>query len=379
VGQTKQIMRKIIIASIGVALILGALFIAKKVADSKSVAKPKPVPVKKQVSTKEVLNALVPVQITTSGNLTAKNKVDLSSEVQGILKQGRKDFKPGTYFSKGEIILSINNDEHMANLRASKSSFYSALTAIMPDLQLDYPNVYLKWQQYLQSIDINKNLPSLPEMQSEKEKYFITGRNILSSYYNVKNAEVRLAKYAIRAPFSGVLSETSVNPGALINMGQKLGTFVNTSVYELQLNINTQFIDLLQKGKTVTLYNIDHSKSWQGVISRINPTVDQTTQTLPLYIDMRDKNLKEGMYLEAVLDTKPIENAISVKRSLLVEDSFMFTLKDSILIKTPVTVAFSNKDEVVIVGLKNGTAYIDNPVPGAYEGMVVNLANTQAQ
>jgi len=375
VGQTKQIMRKIIIGIFGILLILGALFIAKKVGDAKSVERPKPKQVEKQVSVQRVKNTFVPVQITTSGNLIAKNKVDLSSEVQGILKQGRKDFKPGTYYAKGETILSINNDEHMANLRASKSSFYSALTAIMPDLQLDYPNVYPKWQQYLQSVDMNKNLPKLPEMQSEKEKYFITGHNILSSYYNVKNAEVRLAKYAIRAPFSGVLSETTVNPGALINMGQKLGTFVSTSVYELQLNINTEFIDLLQKGKTVTLHNIDHSKSWQGVISRINPTVDQTTQTIPLYIDLKGKNLKEGMYLEAVLNTRPIENAISVKRSLLVENSFMFTIKDSLLLKTPVRVAYTNKDDVVIVGLQDGTTYIDNPLPGAHEGMVVKIMN----
>lgn len=374
-GQTKQIMRKTIIAIIGLLLILGALFIAKVVGDAKSVEKPKPKPVEKQVSVQKVKNTLVPVQITSSGNLTAKNKVDLSSEVQGILKQGRKDFKPGTYYAKGETILSINNDEHMANLRASKSLFYSALTAIMPDLQLDYPGVYPKWQQYLQSIDVNKSLPSLPQMQSEKEKYFITGRNILSSYYSVKNAEVRLAKYAIRAPFSGVLSETSVNPGALINMGQKLGTFVSTSVYELQLNINTKFIDLLQKGKTVTLHNIDHSKSWKGVVSRINPTVDQTTQTIPLYIDLKDKNLKEGMYLEAVLDTKPIENAISVKRSLLVENSFMFTTKDSLLLKTPVTIAHTNRDNVVIVGLQDGTTYVDSSIPGAYEGMIVKIIN----
>ncbi len=374
-GQTKQIMRKTIIGIIGILLILGALFIAKKVGDAKSAEKHKPKQVEKQVSVQTVKNTLVPVQIATSGNLTAKNKVDLSAEVQGVLKPGRKDFKPGTYFSKGEIIMSINSDEYMANIRASKSSFYSALTAVMPDLQLDYPSVYPKWQQYLQSIDIKKSLPKLPEMQSDQEKYFITGRNILTSYYSVKNAEVRLAKYAIRAPFSGVLSETLVNPGALINMGQKLGTFVNTAVYELQLNVNTQFIDLLQKGRTVKLYNIDHSKTWQGVVSRINPIVDKATQTLPLYIDLRAKDLKEGMYLEAVLDTKPIENAISVKRNLLVDNAFMFTVTDSLLIKTPINIVYTNKDDVVITGLENGISFVDTPIAGAYEGMLVKITN----
>ncbi len=52
-------------------------------------------------------------------------------------------------------------------------------------------------------------------MSSEKENYFITGRGIVSSYYNLKNLEQRLSKYVISAPFSGILTEALVTEGTL--------------------------------------------------------------------------------------------------------------------------------------------------------------------
>ena len=74
-------------------------------------------------------------------------------------------------------------------------------------------------------------------MEDEKENYFITGRGILSGFYNVKNLEQRLSKYRLVAPFSGVLTEALVTEGTLIRSGQKLGEFIDPTVYELEVAI----------------------------------------------------------------------------------------------------------------------------------------------
>lgn len=367
-------MRKYISIILGIILIAGAFMGYKKLANSKKDKKPSVKRIVKLVQTQEVKNTTIPIIITTSGTLKAKEKIDLFSEVQGILLKGAKDFKAGIFFSKGETILRINSEEFSANLRSQKSNFYSVLTAMMPDLQLDFPEVYPKWQAYLSSFDMQKALAKLPKINSEKEKYFITGRKVLSTYYSVKNAEARLSKYVIRAPFSGVLSETLVNQGTLIRPGQKLGSFVNTSVYELEVNINTQYTDLLQKGKKVTIQNLEQTKEWTGIVSRINPIVDANTQTLKVYIMLNDKMLKEGMYLQASLPVKPVSEAFEVSRKLLVDDTKLFIVNDSILSLQPISPVFFNDKTVVVKGLKNGQKLVKEPVPGAYEGMVVKKA-----
>ena len=284
-----------------------------------------------------------------------------------------KILKQALILIRGESILRINSDEHLANLRAQKSNFYSALTAVMPDLQLDFPEAYPKWRAYLNSFDMQKPLAELPKTTSEQEKYFITGRNIISNYYSVKNVEVRLAKYNIRAPFSGILADATVNPGALISPGQRLGEFINTSVYELEVSVNTMYGDILQKGKKVTLHNLDHSKNWTGTVSRINPIVDAATQTIKVYIELRDKSLKEGMYLEASLSGKTVTEAFEVGRKLLVDDTKMFVVKDTVLSLVSVMPIFFNEKTVVVKGLENEQKILKEPVPGAYEGMVVQV------
>ena len=371
-------MRQYISIILGILLIAGAVMGYKKLADSKKDKKRPVQKIVKLVQTQEVTNTTIPLVITTSGTLKAKDKIDLFTEVQGILIKGSKDFKAGTYFSKGETILRINSEEFSANLRSQKSNFYSVLTGMMPDLQLDFPEVYPKWQAYLTNFDMQKGLAQLPETSSDKEKYFIIGRKVLSTYYSVKNAEARLSKYRISAPFSGVLSDAMVNPGSLIRPGQKLGTFVNTSVYELEVNINTQYGDLLQKGKKVKLQNLEHTKQWTGIVSRINPIVDVNTQTLKVYITLKGKTLKEGMYLEASLPVKSISEAFEVSRKLLVDDTKLFIVNDTVLNLQNITPVFFNEKTIVVKGLENGQKIVKEPVPGAYEGMIVKV-NSKSQ
>ena len=137
-------MRKIISIALGVLLLVGAFFVAKYLIDNKKRPKPKFDKIVKTVFVEEVKNKDIPIVITTSGNLTAKNKIDLYAEVQGVLKPASKEFKAGTAYRKGENIIRINSDEFYANLQSQKSNFYNSITSIMPDIRLDYPNEYQK-------------------------------------------------------------------------------------------------------------------------------------------------------------------------------------------------------------------------------------------
>ena len=63
-------------------------------------------------------------------------------------------------------------------------------------------------------------------------------------YYSIKNIEKRLSKYNITAPFNGVLTEALVTKGTLIRPGQKLGEFIDTSVFEIELAIEKRLLSI---------------------------------------------------------------------------------------------------------------------------------------
>jgi multidrug efflux pump subunit AcrA (membrane-fusion protein) len=368
-------LRKLLLSLLGIAFIIGSVMYAKYLIANKNKPKPQFEKVVKNVFTQKVTNGDVPIIIPANGNLVAKRRLELYAEVQGLFKMGSKEFKPGTVYRKGEILISIDADEYYASVQAAKSNLYNDIAAIMPDLRLDFPEVYQKWLTYLSGFDIQKTTPKLPEMTSEKENFFITGRGIISSYYNVKNMEQRLAKYRIVAPYNGILTEALVTEGTLIRSGQKLGEFIDPSVYEMQVAITKTFSSLLEVGKKVQLNTLDKSKTYEGVVSRVNGSIDATTQTITAFIEVKHPDLKEGMYLEANLDAKTEQNAIEIRRALLLESNEIFVVRDSVLDLIPVKPVYFSEKSIVLKDVPDGTVILSRQVPGAYAGMLVKTAS----
>ncbi|SHJ40084.1 RND family efflux transporter, MFP subunit [Maribacter aquivivus] len=372
-------MRKIIFTVLGILLVVVSFFLAGAIIDSKKTFKPKSEKVVKTVFTEVVKNGTVPIVVSANGNLTAKQRVELYAEVQGVFKKGSKLFKEGQAFRKGETIISIDANEYAASVQSAKSNLFNQLTAVMPDLRLDYPDIYSKWQDYLSNFDMSKTTPPLPELATEKEKFFISGRGILTSFYNVKNLEQRLSKYRIVAPFSGILTETLVTEGTLVRSGQKLGEFINTEVYELEVAISKRYTDLLKVGESVELTNLDDNSTYKGKVTRISGSIDQLTQTVNAYIEVDDKNLREGMYLEADLDAKKEENAIQVDRGLLLEGNKIFIVRDSVLDKIDVNPVYFSDKSVVLKDVPDGITIVSKPISGAFTGMAVKIYSEQPE
>ena len=358
-------------------MIVSAFFLAKIIVDSKKTFRPKAEKVVKTVFTEVVENRTVPIVVKANGNLAAKQRVELYAEVQGVFRHGSKLFKEGQKYNAGETIISIDAAEYAASVQSAKSNLYNELTSIMPDLRLDYPGIFPKWQSYLDNFDMAKSTPVLPEMSTESEKFFISGRGILTNYYNVKNLEQRLSKYRIVAPFSGVLTEASVTEGTLVRVGQKLGEFIDPDVYELEVSVSKAYSDLLKVGENVKLTTLDSPEVYEGKVSRINGRVDQASQTIKAYIEVDNNNLREGMYLEANLDARKEENAIEIDRSLLLEDNRIFVVRDSVLDVIDVRPIYFSDKRVVLKDIPDGTTIMSKPLIGAYTGMSVKIYEDQ--
>ncbi len=370
----KSFMRKTILSVLlGVAVIVGAIFLSRVIANSKEDRRPKPQKVVKTVFVDTVTNGTVPIVVPANGNLVAKRRVELFAEVQGVFRPGNKPFKPGQRYLRGQTLIRIDASEYYASVQSAKSNLYNLITSIMPDLQLDYPEHFPKWQEYLTSFDLEKSTPPLPQVSSDKEKYFITGRGIFTSYYNVKNLEQRLSKYTISAPFSGILTETLVTEGTLVRAGQKLGEFIETGTYELEVAVSKTYADFLKVGETVKLFNLNKTNEFMGKVVRVNGRVDQASQTITAFIEVKGDNLKEGQYLEADLNAKNEENAIEIDRSLLLEGDQIFVVRDSILDVIDVNPVYFTDKKVVLKEVPNGETIVSRPVSGGYAGMLVKV------
>jgi multidrug efflux pump subunit AcrA (membrane-fusion protein) len=368
-------MRSYITQIVAVIVIIGSIYGARQLMAGK---KKPPVVTKESRPTAWVVpakNEFVPITINEMGRLVAKTKIDIYSEVQGVMLNSPKEFKTGVFFKKGETMLRIKSEDFYANLLAQKSVFQNLLTSILPDLKLDYPQAFVKWDTYVRNFDVHQPIADLPEPESDKEKYFLTGKNVYTTYYSTKNLEIILEKYTLKAPFDGILTESLVNSGALIRNGQKLGEFIQSGEFELELAISAKFLSALELGMDVEVLNPENeSQKWTGKISRINGKINPTMQTVEVFVAVSGADLQEGMYLEAQIRGKGHTDALKVSRNSLVDDRFIYLVApDSTLELGEVDILHKSRTSVVLGGIKDGQWVVTQPIPGAYSGMKVTL------
>lgn len=327
----------------------------------------------KTVKAVETSPSDISTRIEITGRLAAKEKIEIFTEVGGLLKPESRRFREGNAFRKGQALMQIDNTEARLNLLAQRSSLLNQITLILPDLKLDYPEGYPNWQAYVDNFDPEKATPELPKAVTEKEKYFISAKNLLNLYYSIRSQEVRLEKYTIRAPFSGVVSESNIQEGTLVRVGQKMGEFFNPNVYELEAAVNLKDLDFIKPGNKVNLTSTDVDGIWTGTVRRISNTLDENTQTVKVYIEVSGKNLKEGMYLDAEIKGNTIEQAIEIPRKLMVNDSAIFIIQDTVLAFHTVRPVKYTTSSVVLQGVPANTMILNETIIGGYEGLRVNV------
>jgi len=189
--------------------------------------------------------------------------------------------------------------------------------------------------------------------------------------------EERLAKYRIRAPFGGMLTEALVDKGTLVRAGQKLGEFINPNTYELEVAINNSYADLMKVGKVVELKNVEKTASWKGKVTRVNSKVDVASQMIAVFIQVSGQGLREGMYLEAEVKAKEEPNTYEIDRKLLVNNQQIFAINDTTLQLINIQPVYYKEKSVVVRGLEDGAVILAKAVPGAYEGMRVEILNDE--
>ena len=177
------------------------------------------------------------------------------------------------------------------------------------------------------------------------------------------------------SPFQGTLIDVFASEESLVLTGQKLGTYINTNIFDLEVAVPAKFGDKLEVGKKVDLESTYKTKH-TGKIVRINNSIDNNSQSIRLFIEFNSKELKDGMYSSVNIPLGNIDDSFSLSRSLLINDSFVYYIKNDMTVGLMnVEAAFYDDETVIIKGLEDGTKILKNYIPGVYDGMKVKIVD----
>jgi len=314
-----------------------------------------PIDSKLVVPVKKIVNRRVRMDISIMGHLEASEKIEIHSEVSGILKRNNRKFLEGVKFRKGETILQIDPGQQLQSLIADRTALLNKLLQLMPDLKNDYPDNFSNWKKYI--INFNPTTPLLPfpAVSNRQEKFFLTTNGIYQSYYRTASNEVLLKKFRIKAPFNGMVIESNVRTGSLIQAGQKLGEFITTDTFYLKASVSQKDAIFINPGQKVNIRSEALTDKVIGTVERINNPIDSSTQQISVYIMIKTPGLRQGMFAEGVIETDNWVRGVRIPGHLVSKDSRVDIVKDSKICKLPVDVVIKERDNLIVTGLNDGS------------------------
>ena len=325
----------------------------------------------KSVLVSQVKNTKMTNQIKSSGRVISRNNITITSEVQGRLI-GNYTFKKGTEINKGDIIFSVNNTDLKLLIKAKMSQFMRLISSVLADIKIDFDTEYDKWYNFFNKIDLDKNIPDLPQMNSSKEKNYIISRLILAEYLSIKSEEERLKKYTVLAPFNGIVTNSYTDVGANVNPGTPVVDFIRKGDMEIELTVNTSEIKQINIGDKVVLR--ENKNLFSGQIIRKGRFVNPNTQSISVFANINTKTntIYNGMYLDAKIITNSKDSVFKINRRAIFDKDKVFIVdKKNKLRINKINIVSYEDNYAIIRNLKENTLVVKEPLINTKAGSIV--------
>jgi len=369
--------RKLIISGSVILIIILSFVLAGVFSKMKKEPEKKlPEQAKRYVNAVPIKYKTLSSELKATGRVASQNYFDLSTEVRGKILPGQVSLKKGQSFRKGQLLLKIYDKEAKLALQAHKSRFLNSLANILPDFKIDFKDSYNDWNTFFSNIDIEKDIPELPKIKSDKEKIYLAGRNILSDWYSIKSEEIVLKKHYIYAPFNGAFTEVFSEPGAVASPGARIAKMIRTDKLELEVPVEAANIRFLKTGQTVKIISSDKNEIFTGRILRISDFINPKTQSVPIFIDIsnrKNKRVYQGEYMTAVFSNITLENVYEIPREAVFNQNHVFIVENGKLRKKSVKIQKLNEETIFFNGLPENDLVVTEALINAVENMDIEI------
>jgi membrane fusion protein, multidrug efflux system len=355
-GNKKSIIYKI--SSFLIILIIGVFGMQVLGSSNKQTNKRDIVQEIRKVETQLLLHKNVQIEIEGNGTIEAQKTVDIVSEAQGIVTFAKNDLKSGTYVKKGEVICKIDQRQAENQFQSQYAEFMRVLVSFLAFTNIESEELYNKWSDYYNEIDINKPIQDLPEITDQREKNQAISNNLYTQYFAVKNSEIALSKYTIVAPFDGYITSNGIVEDSYINYGQKLVSLQDVTHIEISVPLlleDAKWIDFSNNPKVKVYWKNDLNSWVYGKIYRKENQLNRDSQSINVFVSLENKTLNQnlfpGNYVRVVIEGIIIPDIATVPRNIVNNDNQIYFVDDSSRL---------GRAQVNIISMQGDLALIEN-------------------
>ncbi len=305
-------------------------------------------------------------QMKAVGSLRAIRGVDVTSEINGLVRT--LHFKSGDIADAGRLLVQLNADADLAQLRALEASVELAQTVYERDKQ----------QLAIQAVSQATVDADAADLKSKRAL--------------VAQQEALIYKKSIRAPFAGKLGITTVNPGQYINPGDKIVTLQTLDPIYIDFYLPQQELSRIAINQALRVSADGYpGQIFNGRITAINPSVDPGSRNIKIEGKLSNpkQQLLPGLYATVDVEAGEKQNYLTLPQTAVSFNPYgntVFVIEDGgkgpdgkpqlIAKQRFVTTGLTRGDQIAILeGIKEGEIVVTSGQVKLRSGSTVIIDN----
>ena len=330
----------------------------------------------------------VQLQVESQGTVLPRTRTNLISEVSGLVVEVAPQFNVGGTFAKGDILIRLDPTDYEVAKQRADAMLISAQAQLLSE-QARSAQAKKEWQMTGRPLEeapvLALRTPFLAEAESR----------LLQAQAEVRQAELKLQRTIIRAPYRGMVSAKSVDVGQYVTIGARLGETFAIDFAEVRLPMTERDLSKLgaivlggskNERPRVELHGSVHGQNgtWIATLVRSEGTVEQRNRAQYLVAQIDDPyNLREdpnalpllmGSFVKAIVAGQKINKVYALPRHALRSGNRVATIdKNQRLDLKKVEFAFEDQSFYYLnQGLEGEVEVVTSTIGVMVQGMKLN-------
>jgi RND family efflux transporter MFP subunit len=330
------------------------------------------------------------ITLKSPGEAVTNMEVIMRAEVSGMIKS--LNVEESKHVKKGELLAELEDEEYRLDLKRQEAGRLKVLSEYLVEKRfteeealrstIDKERVQKARDEYEKTRSlfregrisreeyekVSKEYEMvLIESGEMKEEILAATKNLTQADVGVREAQLRLEKTKIRAPFSGIVFDIQVSPQEHVSVSGELFTIVNIDQIQVQARVLESEIGKIQVGREVNVkFSAYPENIFKGKVKAISPKINPEDRTCKVTIDVAnpEEEIKTGMHAEVGIAAEIYKDRLLVPQAaILVRTTegrkLVFAVEDGIAKWRYIEVGLENEDYVEILdGVKEGEEVI---------------------
>ena len=310
------------------------------------------------------------VVLETRGVVRPRTETTLIPEVSGRIVEVGPNFREGSFFEEGELLLKIDPLNYETAIVIAESNVAQANTALEEE-RVRSDQALENWKRLGKQGDPGELVlrkPQLAEMEAR----------LAAATAELERARRDLERTEIRAPYAGRILEQSADVGQFVSNGTQLARIYAIDYVEVRLPLTNRqlaFVDLpelyrgninetlVEGGKEApeVLLQADiggEKSSWKGRLIRVEGAIDERTRQLFVvaqvdnpyeWKDDGTPPLKIGLFTDAYVEGRTLEDVFVLPRSAVrAGEEVVIIAKENKIFRRAIDPVWSDREHIVV-------------------------------